>query len=198
MKKILFIVFLFSGSVVLAQGNLTSLQYSVGFGTGDLNSFISKPSFRGFTFDYRKLVQPNIGVGVEAGWNVFYEEKGFATYEGEINGQPWKLTSKQWRYNNQFPLLFATDYYLSPDEQINPFVGLGIGTMYSLRNTDVGTVTLEQDAWHFALRPEFGIMVEANPEFSFSVTAKYYYGFEAGDLPAQSYFALNFGFVFGN
>lgn len=93
-------------------------------------------------------------------------------------------------------MLFAADYYLKPGEQINPFAGLGVGTMYSLRNTDMGQYTFEQDAWNFALRPEIGVLIETSPNMSLSVTGKYYYGFEAGDLPSQSYFALNLGFVF--
>ena len=48
-----------------------------------------------------------------------------------------------------------------------------------------------------ALRPEIGVMYEVNPDFSFSVTGKYYLGFEAGDLNEPiNYFALNIGFVF--
>ena len=95
-------------------------------------------------------------------------------------------------------MLFAVDYYLHPGEKINPFAGMGIGTMFSRRNTDMGQYTLEEEAWHFSIRPEIGILFQVNTDFSFSVTGKYYMGFEAGDLPAQDYFALNFGFVFTN
>ena len=191
MKKIFII--LFSVIALSSSGqSITAIQYSMGFGSGDLGDFVGQPSFRGFTIDYRKLVQPNIGVGFDLGWNVFYEEKSYDTYTaGTVS-----YSGKQYRYNNQFPMLFAADYYLKPGEQINPFVGLGIGTMYSLRNTDMGMFTVEQDAWNFALRPEIGVLFEANPNMSLAVTGKYYYGFEAGDLPAQSYFALNVGFVF--
>jgi len=191
MKKIFII--LFSVIALSSSGqSITAIQYSMGFGSGDLGDFVGQPSFRGFTIDYRKLVQPNIGVGFDLGWNVFYEEKSYDTYTaGTVS-----YSGKQYRYNNQFPMLFAADYYLKPGEQINPFAGLGIGTMYSLRNTDMGMFTVEQDAWNFALRPEIGVLFEANPNMSLAVTGKYYYGFEAGDLPAQSYFALNVGFVF--
>lgn len=191
MKKILLILFVAIGIPAFSQ-SFTSFQYSMGFGTGDLGDFIGAPSFRGFTIDYRGLIQPNIGVGVDVGWNVFYSEKANDVYTIEN----LSYSGKQYRYNNQLPILFAADYYMKPDEQINPFVGLGIGTMFSRRNTDMGQYTLQQDAWHFALRPEVGILYEANPGLSFTVTGKYYYGFEAGDLPAQGFFALNFGFVF--
>ena len=193
MKKILLACFVIFSIPAFSQ-SYTSLQYSMGFGTGDLGDFIDKPSFRGVTLDFRKLVQPNIGVGVDLGWNVFYSEESNGVYTREN----LSVSGRQFRYNNQIPLLVAVDYYLQPGEQINPFVGMGIGTMYSRRNTDMGQYTLEEEAWHFAIRPEIGILYEVNPDFSFSVTGKYYVGFEAGDLPTQNYFALNFGFVFKN
>jgi opacity protein-like surface antigen len=192
MKKLLFILFIVVSVPAFSQ-NLTTLEYSMGFGTGDMGDFIDKPSFRGFTLDYRRLVQPNVGVGFEGGWNVFYAEESYAVYTQENVS----LGGRQFRYQNQVPLLFSADYYFHPDETINPFVGLGLGTMYSRRNTDMGQYTLEEDAWHFALRPEVGVIYEVNPEFGFSLTGKYYYGFEAGDLnEPMSYFALNIGFVF--
>ncbi len=191
MKKIFLILFIVVSVPALSQ-NLTSIQYSIGFGSGDLGDFIDKPSFRGVTLDYRKLVQPNIGIGIDIGWNVFYSEQANDVYTIEN----LSYSGKQYRYNNQIPALFAVDYYLNPDDPINPFVGFGLGTMYSRRNTDMGQYTLKQDAWHFAIRPEVGILYEVRPDVSFSVTGKYYMGFEAGDLDAQNYFALNFGFVF--
>jgi len=191
MKKILLILFVVVTFPTFSQ-NITSVQYSMGFGAGDLATFIGKPSFRGFTLDYRKMVQPNVGVGVDIGWNVFYSEKANDVYTvGNLS-----YSGKQWRYNNEIPLLVAVDYYKSPGEKINPFAGIGIGTMYSTRRTDMGQYTLTEDAWQFALRPEIGVLIKSNPEFGFSVTGKYYYGFKGGDLPAQGYFALALGFVF--
>jgi outer membrane protein len=192
MKKILVFALLIYSLGAAAQNSVTTIQYSIGFGTGDLGSYINKASFRGFIIDYRKLLQPNIGVGVDMGWNAFYEEKPYDTYTSGSND----ISGKQFRYNNQFPMLVAADYFLSPGEKINPFAGLGIGTMYSLRNTDMGTWTLEQNAWHFALCPEAGVLLNIKQGLDFSLSAKYYHGFKSGDLPAQSYFTLNFGFVF--
>jgi outer membrane protein len=70
--------------------------------------------------------------------------------------------------------------------------------MYSLQNTDMGIYTFEKDAWHFALRPELGLMFEPAPGMGLNIVTKYYYGVKAGDLPAQGYFTINFGFVFVN
>jgi hypothetical protein len=194
MKKIFTAtIFLVLGITAIAQTNITSLQYSMGFGTGDMHDYITKASFRGFTIDYRKLVQSNVGVGVDIGWNVFYEEKPWAVYEGQNNVT---YSGKQWRYSNHFPMLLGADYYLNPDAQVSAYGGLGLGTMYSLQNTDMGSYTFEKDAWHFAVRPEIGIMIKPSPGVGFTIVSKYYYGFKAGDLPAQGFFTINVGFVF--
>jgi hypothetical protein len=194
MKRIFIIVIISVLSIpMFGQTGITSLQYSMGFGTGDMHDFISKASFRGFTIDYRKLVRSNVGVGVDIGWNVFYEEKAWDVYEGQNN---ITYSGKQWRYSNHFPMLFAADYYTNPGAEFSAYGGLGVGTMYSLQNTDMGSYTFEKDAWHFALRPEIGILIQPSPGLGFTIASKYYYGFKAGDLPAQGFFTINVGFVF--
>ncbi len=147
MKKIFTIAIItVLGISAYGQSSITALSYSIGFGTGDMHDYISKTSFRGFTIDYRKLVQTNVGVGVDIGWNVFYEEKPYDTYEYK----DITYSAKQWRYSNHWPVLVAADYYMNPGEQISAFAGLGLGTMYTLQNTDMGAYTFEKDAWHFA------------------------------------------------
>lgn len=193
MKKLLFVI-LISASVTGFSQTVTSVQYSMGFGTGDIADHTGAASFRGFTFEVLKLVQPNVAVGLELGWNVFYSETPNDVYTvGNLS-----YSGKQWRYNNQFPMLISGRYYIKPGEQINPYAGFGLGTMFSMKATDFGQYRFEQDAWHFAMKPEVGIEFEINPEFALSVAAKYYYGLEGGDLPSQGYFALNVGFVFKN
>lgn len=193
MKKI-FILTLLSVITLAAysQTNVTALQYSIGFGTGDMKEFISPASFRGFTVDYRNMVRSDLGVGIDIGWNVFYDEMPDDVYEY----QNITYSGKQWRYSNHFPMLAAVDYYMNPNEKLITFAGLGIGTMYSLQNTDMSAYTFEKDAWHFALRPEIGVIIKAAPGVGLMLASKYYYGFKAGDLPSQGYFTLNVGFVF--
>ncbi len=171
----------------------TAVTYSVGFGMGDLGDFVNKPSFRGIGIDYRKLVQPNIGVGFTLGWNVFYEEKAYATYT--LDNQA--LSGKQYRYSNQFPVLLSGTYFLKPGESLNPYVGLGAGTMYSLRNTDMNLYTVEEDAWHFSMVPEIGVQYSVDDATALLIGLKYVNGFKAGDFDkAQSFLSLNVGFVF--
>jgi opacity protein-like surface antigen len=195
MKKI----FIFTGiMVVLMLGtanaqSYTNISYSVGIPTGDLGDYISAISFRGVAVDYRKLIKPNVGIGVSTGWNTFFEEKEFATYTLENRS----LSGDQWRYVNSFPLFLSGDYYFKPGESINPYVGLGIGTIYNLRSTDMGIFRLDQDAWSFAFQPQAGFFYSLNSFAGLSVAAKYSYGLAGGDFDsAQSFISLNFGYVF--
>ncbi|MFN5169875.1 MAG: outer membrane beta-barrel protein [Cyclobacteriaceae bacterium] len=194
MKKSFVFVFILLGALQFSWAqSQTAVTYSVGFGLGDLGDFVGKTSFRGISVDYRKLVQPNIGVGFTAGWNVFYEEKAYGTYS--LDNQA--LSGKQYRYSNQFPVLLSGTYFLKPGEDLNPYFGLGAGTMYTLRNTDMSLYTLEQDAWHFSVVPEIGIQYSVDDSTALLVGVKYVNGFQAGDLDkSQSYLTLNVGFVF--
>ena len=183
---------LLSSTAIHAQ-NKTTLTYAVGFGTGDLGEFINSPSWRGANLDFRQMVQEDIGVGLSVGWNVFYKEQPFDTYTAGTAS----LSGKQYRYSNNIPMMGAVDYYLSQGQRINPFVGLGTGVMYTRRNTDMNLYTIEQEAWNFLLQPQVGIEIDNNISSSFTVIAKYFYGFEAGDLPKpQSYITLNVGWTF--
>jgi outer membrane protein len=194
MKKILFsfvLVAIMAIGQVKAQENFLSAQYSVGFGTGDVKDFVSTVSWRGIAFEYRGFLQPQIGVGFETGYNLFYEEKPYASYtEGTRT-----LSGKQYRYLHTVPILAAADYYFKPDQTFNPFIGLGLGTLYSYHDVDMGMFTMEDDAWQFALRPEVGTLI-STMNVDLILALKYMAAFKAGDTDAQNYFTINVGFVF--
>ena len=194
MKKIIFaMVFVAAIAInqVKAQESIFSLQYSVGFGTGSVKDFVDAVSWRGMTMEYRYMTQPSVGLGFETGYNLFYQEMPYASYTKGVQ----TLTGKQWRYLHMVPILAAADYYMKPDESFNPFVGLGLGTLFSNRDVDMGVYTVEDEAWQFALRPEVGAIINMQ-SINVIVAAKYVTAFKAGDTDAQSYFTLNLGLVF--
>ncbi|MDD1641587.1 MAG: hypothetical protein LUQ68_08945 [Methylococcaceae bacterium] len=163
MKKIFFIILLtgiITATQVKAQENLYSIQYSMGFATGDLKEFNEAASFRGMSFEYRYMMKP-----------------------------------AQYRYTHAVPVLAAFDYYLKPDTKFNPFVGLGVGTLYTFRDIDMGMFTQESDVWQFALRPQVGVLVDTGMG-NLILGAKYFSGFKANDTEGQSYFTINVGLVF--
>jgi outer membrane protein len=95
------------------------------------------------------------------------------------------------------PLYAAVDYYLlEEDEPMRPYVGLGIGTLYSHRFLDMGLYEVTDESWHFALRPEAGVLVEANSGLSIMLTGRWNYAFETSDVVAQQFFTINIGAAF--
>lgn len=179
-------------SNVSAQ-NLTTVSYSMGLGTGDLGEYASNFSGRGFTIDYRNMVQPNIGIGFYTGMNTFYDERPFDTYS--IDNRT--LSGRQFRYVNSFPLMIAADYYVNSGDDLVPFFGLGVGTLYTKRRTEMGIFQLEQDAWSLAFAPQIGFYYSVNQNNGISFSAKYNIGLAAGDFDSgQSYLSLNIGFIF--
>lgn len=192
MKK-LFIIALVSLSIssAFAQSKYTIISYSLGFGTGKMHDFILPMSPRGVTLDYREFKTDKIAVGLDIGWQVFYDNLPDDIY---TSGN-FSYSGKQYRYSNHIPVLFSSDYFINIGEKLRTFGGLGIGTMYTLQNTDMGLYTFERRAWHFAMRPELGILFKTGSNFSLSLLTKYYYGFKSGELPSQGYFTVNFGLV---
>jgi len=194
MKKIflaLVLTGLFAVSQVNAQESIFTMEYSVGIGTGDTKDFVGTVSWRGISFEYRYFTQPNIGIGFETGYNLFYEEKPYATYTKGTQS----ISGYQYRYLHMVPILAAADYYFKPDAQANPFIGLGLGTLYANRDVDMGMYTMEDDAWQFALRPEIGTIIYTNSA-DIILAAKYMMGFKTSDMAANNYFTINLGIVF--
>ncbi|WP_194776236.1 OmpW family protein [Pararhodonellum marinum] len=193
-KALIFIVFFtFLNVANVNAQSLTTTSYSIGIPTGDMGDFVSNVSWRGFSVDYRKLVQSNIGIGISSGLNTFYEERPFGVYTIDNRS----LSGKQWRYSNNVPIMVSGDYFFKPGEPLNPFIGLGVGTIYTLRTTDMGIYRLDQKAWSFAFQPQVGLIHMLNNYAGISLSAKYSYGLAAGDLSgAQSFLSLNIGYVF--
>jgi hypothetical protein len=197
MKKTLIIFTILATGVLIAPAvsaqSFTSIQYTVGIPGGGLKDHVSKVSWRGATFEYQKEVAPSVTVGVNFAWSTFYERMDYASYT--IDNAT--LTGVQYRYDNLFPML-VNAHYLFGEGTIIPYVGLGAGTMYDLRNTDMGVWTLKENNWHFLMTPEAGLIFDVAPDMSIKLNAKYDYAFKIKNADAFGNLNINFGFVFNS
>lgn len=193
MKKIIFLMIfgflLMTAKSYSQQDSYMSVQYSVSIPTGDMGEYISKTSWRGVLIEYRGYVRSNLFVGMDAGWNVFYEKKDSDTYTQGTES----LTGVQYRYQNQVPLLATIDYLIVSDKALKPYVGLGIGTMYSERSTDMNLYRLKQNSWQFAVKAEVGVLYEISYSSAVKFAVKYYNGFKTNSLGNQGYLSINLG-----
>ncbi len=187
------LILLISFTVIGVQAQSSfSVEYAMGFGSGNTKTYMTSPSFRGIIFEYKRYVKPNLSVGGEFGWNAFYERRAFDTYTVGTAS----YSGVQYHYINATPILATVGYHFKSGEKLNPFVGLGIGTLYLERKTDMGLWTTSVDDWHFALKPELGVLVNTGPDMDILLSGKYFYGFQTNDVSAQSYFTFNIGMVF--
>lgn len=197
MKKILILALILASgalitSVVSAQ-SFTTVQYTMGVPTGGLHDHVSKISWRGFTFEYQKEVAPSVTVGVNLAWNVFYEKMDYASYTKDNA----TLSGIQYRYDNLFPMQVNAHYMFGTGTVI-PYVGLGIGTMYDLRNTDMGLWTVEENNWHFMLSPEAGLMFDVASNTSIKLSAIYNNAFKTKNADGFGDLNVSFGVVFNS
>lgn len=191
MKKLIFIV-LITGAAITSGFSQSSfsIQYGIGF-AGKMNNYISSTSLRGVTFEYKMYPSPNVSIGVDAGWNYFYERRAYDSYsQGSLT-----ISGIQFRYAHAVPIFVTTSYYISPGDQINPFVGVGVGTMFMSRYTDMGIYRITEEEWHFGLKPEAGIRVNTSPDMDLTFAFRYNHAFATNDTGDQSYMTFNVGFV---
>ncbi|WP_276483802.1 outer membrane beta-barrel protein [Paraflavitalea pollutisoli] len=177
----------------LAQGGNITVSYPIAFPMGDLNDYISKTSFRGINFEFNRQIKPQVSVGLEVGWNVFYQDAGEVQYQDKTV----TVTGKQYRYTNSVPILVGAQYWPnSKSKKAAPYVGIGLGTVYSNRSTDLGLYRITNEAWQFALRPEAGFVFKTASGVSPFVGVKYYWPFNSSDLDGQTFLSLNVGIKF--
>jgi len=194
MKKLFFllIVSLCMQGLFAQRHSVFILSYPIAFPMGDLKDYISNTSFRGFNLEFGKEVRPNLIAEIETGWNVFYQDQPEDVYtEGTAS-----ISGKQFRYTNSVPIIAGAKWVLKSHNNLVPYAGLGLGTMYSDRSTDFGLYRISTDAWQFCVRPELGITFKSRNGPSAMLGVKYYSSFNSSDLDGQSFLTVNIGVVF--
>jgi opacity protein-like surface antigen len=160
---------------------------------GDLHDYSTKTSFRGYNMEFLHHAKPGVVVGVETGWNVFYERVDKQDYkQGTAT-----ISGVQYRYTNSVPIIAETKFYpMSDKKMVNGYVGAGVGTVYASRSTDFGLYRINKDAWQFCLRPEAGMVINMHPGLKAILGVKYYVALNSSDLDGQSFLSANIGLVF--
>lgn len=197
MKKILIITLMLASGVFITSfvsaQSFTTVQYTMGVPFGGLKDHVSQISWRGFTFEYQREVAPSVSVGVNLAWNTFYERMDYASYTRDNA----TLTGVQYRYDNLFPMQVNGHYTIGSGTVI-PYVGLGIGTMADLRNTDMGLWTIEETNWHFMMSPEAGLLFDVADNTSIKLSAIYNNAFKTKNADGFGDLNVSFGVVFNS
>jgi hypothetical protein len=195
MKNLLMLfiaIALISTSYAQVQKSNFRIAYAISIPTGDFADHIGSTSFRGASLEYNYLIMPRLEIGLESGWNLFYEKQDEKVYtEGTAS-----ISGIQYRYTNTIPIIAGAKFILGHDANLKPYGGLGIGTLYVNRYTDFGLYRLTTNTWQLAVRPELGLRYDYEHNKALFAAVKYYVADSNDELTGQSYVSLNIGIIF--
>ena len=155
---------------------LGGLTYSWANPAGDLSDkFIGNDSWLGVSVEGRRFLNPNVTVGISAGYTAFYESTTEPIYfpGGTVSGE-------QYRSMNVFPLLITGHLYSKAGGKIQTYIGLGVGVYYMRQLMDVGSGTVETTNWIMGFAPELGFILNKGSEKEIAIFGKYNYPANAG------------------
>jgi len=188
---LLMVITVVCGFHVFAQSSFI-MTYPISQPVAHLHDYIGKTSFRGINLEFLREAKPHVDVGVEVGWNVFYEK----TENKDYTKGTQTISGVQFRYTNSVPILAETRWSLKAGNHAQPYVGIGVGTLYVSRSTDFGLYRINTDTWQFCVRPEAGLMFNIQPGMKAVLGVKWYSAFNTSDLDGQSFISANIGLLF--
>lgn len=179
-------------------GGIWNFQWVIGFPVGETNDFLDQTSFRGFGIDGRGYVTDRLTVGGRAAWQTFYKDFGFVTnkvVDGSGN-EEYTISGNQRKYINTAPLTVNTHYYFGYG-QVLPYAGIGIGAYYVDSRSYMGIYYVREEAWHFGIAPEVGVVVPfGSSNTGINVALKYNYAAKTKDTQAVSWVELDIGIAY--
>jgi len=177
-----------------AQEFYFNMNYSTAAALGDTKDYIDKFSWRGVNIEGQWMLNPNLSVGFNFGWNVFNQKVSGSFVDGTNT-----LTGTQVRYLNSFPLMVETRYHIGElyNDAATPYVGVGLGTIASVQQTEMGVFVVEDKPWQFGIVPAAGVLIPIGFDSMINVGLKYNYAFKTSQYPAISYLSINLGYVWG-
>ena len=136
---------------------LFTLGYQIAQPIGSLHGYIDSTSFRGVMFDWRSKVYKDVTVGLRFSWNRFSEEFSSVTQTTSSGGT---LQGPLFRFMDQLPLEAIVHYYIDTgSELITPYVGFGIGGVWSNSYQQTADLGTSQNGFYFIVSPEVGAVI---------------------------------------
>ena len=176
-----------------AQGGYTNITYNIAMPLGNTADYIQNTSFRGASLEIGTALTEKFSLGLGASWHVFYRNQGYTTIELSRTSA---LSGNEYRYINAFPIMAIGRYLFTSQGKFTPFVGTGIGTAYIEQRTDIGSIPFESRAWHLAVAPEIGSIVQVGYRTNLFINARFTNTFKAREMDNLSMVGLNLGITY--
>ncbi len=136
---------------------LFTMGYQMSQPLGQLHDYIDSASFRGVTFDWRSKVAKDFSAGLRFNWNRFNQTFSNLTMATTTGGT---LTAPVFRYADQFALEGIAHYYFGGSDSIfTPYLGVGIGGVWSSSFQQTADLGNSQSGFYFITSPEVGLMI---------------------------------------
>jgi len=136
---------------------LFNLGYQISQPIGSLHGYVTDTSFRGIMFDWRSRVSKDISVGLRFSWNRFSQSYSSLTTTTNSGGT---LVGPVFRFMDQLPLEAIVHYYIGTgSDTITPYVGFGIGGVWSNSYQQTADIANSQNGFYFIVSPEVGAVI---------------------------------------
>lgn len=167
------------------------LNYSPSIPLGKTKDYVEDMSWRGFGFGFSKFVNDNVSVGLDISWSTYNKLiKNETFYYDNLT-----ITGTQNKYINTVPVHATVLGYLGED-LFKFTVGMGIGTSWTEKITDIGTFSIIDSKWQFSFAPEVGVIYPITDHIAPYFKVKYYYSTKNKDFESVSHLNFIIGFTF--
>lgn len=191
MKKVLLtaIALVIFGLSSNAQSRFSKVNWEIGFPMGELKDFLHNEdiSLGGFSFDYRKMIKDNWTVGGSGSWSFF----NGSSREDVVDGTTTVSGLRQF-YFNSLPFMVNTHYYKDIGSS-QVYIGTGVGGVWTLQRTDIGSFFTDNDNFHFGVTPEIGFNIPVSFTSNININAKYNMAFKTNKSIDYTYLTVGVG-----
>jgi hypothetical protein len=134
--------------------SLTVLNWEIAGPIGNFAKIIDQTSLAGVSLEERRFVRPNASLGVSFSWNRFSQ-----TSNVQLPISNGVVSGRAYRYADWFGIRALAHYYVGdPASRAKPYVGFGIGGVWSYAYQQVADLTRSQSNFDFIVDPEVGVL----------------------------------------
>jgi opacity protein-like surface antigen len=138
---------------------LFALNYEISAPIGDFKNYLSNWSFRGFSGEGRYMATNRLSFGASFSWNRWEQTNTNANVAINSSGFSGSITGPLYRYADMFAVRALAHYYLM-EGPIQPYLGVGIGGVWSYSYQQVVDLSNSKNEFNFIVDPEVGVLWE--------------------------------------
>jgi opacity protein-like surface antigen len=159
-------LFLAARQKAAAQSALEmQVGYEVNLPSGSFRNYITNPAFKGFTAGLAYPINDQLSVGIDVGFNDYYQKYPRQVYE---EGKGSAISAVVSNSIQQIPLMINASYTLLRNGMIRPYVGAGAGVNLISFDQYLGEFDNPQSKAKLTFRGDAGFLI---PLSRYSTTA---------------------------